>query len=174
MSTSCRPLSLFRSLVLFSLLGLAVLVLIGPVLAIVGVLLPFALIGLLAWGGYRLLARLRRRIWARKGEREIVRVAELNPEPPLEVVALETPAPAPAPRPRAWRTVGYVLAEMVCGAAVGASLAVLAAWQQDSSFEFVPIGAGIGAVVGFVVGGARPSQPHEAQPVTPAAQGRAA
>jgi hypothetical protein len=48
---------------------------------------------------------------------------------------------------------------------VGGGLAALAGWQQGAELELVPLGAGIGAVVGFIVGGGRPALPErEAQP----------
>jgi hypothetical protein len=42
----------------WTVLGFGVLLVIGPVLAVVGTILPFALIGFLSWAGYRAVQRL--------------------------------------------------------------------------------------------------------------------
>lgn len=42
----------------WTVLGFVVLLLIGPVLAIVGTILPFALVGFLSWAGYRAIRRV--------------------------------------------------------------------------------------------------------------------
>jgi hypothetical protein len=156
-----HPLGLLRSLASLSLLGLAVVVLIGPVLAIAGVLLPFAVIGALAWGAYRLVRWLGWRVW--RGRRRHVVI--LPKEPELALVA-EEPSADPAPRPtrlrRGLRTALNVIFEVGCGAALGLGLALLAGWQTGVVLEYAPLGAVIGAVVGFVVGGSRPFSGQEA------------
>src|SRR4051794_39869829 len=75
MFTSSRPLDVLRSLVYLALLGFAVTVLVGPAVAVAGALLPFALIGALAWGGYRFSRAALRRIW---GERPGLVVQEVE------------------------------------------------------------------------------------------------
>ncbi len=49
-----RAAGLFRQIVLITVIGFLVVVLAGPVLTVVGVLLPFALVGLLVWIPIRL------------------------------------------------------------------------------------------------------------------------
>src|SRR4051794_6575463 len=132
-----------RSFVWLSLLGLAVLVLIGPVLAVVGTLLPFALVGLLAWGGYRGVKGLAARL--RAGQR-LPRLVGRDEKPILAAL------PAPQQSRGRFSQALWVVAEVCCGALVGGGLAALAGWQQGMGFDLVALGTGIGAVVGFLVG----------------------
>jgi hypothetical protein len=159
MFNSSRPLAVLRSLAYLVLLGLAVTVLVGPAVAVAGALLPFALIGALAWGGYRSSRAALRRL---RGERQ----------GPVVHEGEAAPGVAPAPLPRAVaerpirrargrsgslaRTGWYVVVEVCCGAALGAALCVLANWQAGPGAGHPALGAAIGAVVGFVVGGSRP------------------
>jgi hypothetical protein len=170
----CRthPLGLLRSLASLSLLGLAVVVLIGPVLAIVGVLLPFAIIGALAWGVHRVVRNVTWRVWRRQ------RVHVLQQKEPMDALVVEEVPAEPAPRPSqlrsAMRSAVHVLVEVVSGTALGLGLAMLAGWQMGMPFEYAPLGAAIGAVVGFVVGGSRPQGAQEAVEDGPRAAVRAA
>ncbi|MFO0845394.1 MAG: hypothetical protein U0797_23925 [Gemmataceae bacterium] len=59
------------------------------------------------------------------------------------------------------RAAMHVAVEVGCGAAVGAALGVLVDWQGGAGPEHVLLGAAIGAVVGFVVGGSRPGDAAE-------------
>jgi hypothetical protein len=159
------PLGVLRSLVYLSLLGFAVTVLIGPAVAVAGTLLPFALIGGLAYGGYRLAALAVRRI---RGERlPVVRVEEaapVRPEPVLFCPEAEEPLAAkrqPGRMGRLARSAIHVGIEVGCGAALGAALCVLAEWQGGPGAAHPALGAAIGAVVGFVVGGSRPRDAAE-------------
>jgi hypothetical protein len=154
-----RPLGLLRTLVCLSLIGLAVTVLIGPVLAVLGVLLPFALIGGLAWGGYHAGCMLLRRL--RGDRRPVVFKDEAPASTPLPMIdsrVAQGPAPVhPMRRLGALARTGlHLFVEVGCGAALGAGLAVLADWQSSASIERVLLGAGIGAIVAFVVGGSPP------------------
>ncbi len=158
MFSSTRPIDVLRSVVCLSLLGVAVLVLIGPVLAIAGVLLPFVLIGGLAWGAYRFSRRLVRRL---RGGRARVEAKEvvLSPRPAPVIfhpAREERPAPRRPSRFRSMvRTAMHVGVEVGCGAALGAALSVLVNWQVGTGIEHPALGAAIGAIVGFVVGGTR-------------------
>jgi hypothetical protein len=159
MSCCSRSSSLLGSFVKLSLLGLAVLVLIGPALAVGGVLLPFALIGVLAWGVYRGGAALRRGFRGRRSRLAVV----------------EAPAPQPPSRLASFtRRAAYLFFEVGCGAALGAGLAVLADWQTSASVEHVLTGAGIGAVVAFVVGGTRAERARDEAEEGPAPASQAA
>jgi hypothetical protein len=165
-----RPLGVLRSLVCLTLIGVAVTVLIGPVLTIGGVLLPFVVIGALAWGGYRLSRAVVLRLSGRR-ERLVVIEERLIPReqrpvpPPVQAPvvrpvmvmdALPVSGSRPASRLRSLaRTAMHVVIEVACGAALGAALAVVVDWQTVTRVEHAALGAAIGAVVGFVVGGSR-------------------
>jgi hypothetical protein len=159
MFSSSRPLGLLRSAVYLSLLGIAVIVLIGPALAVAGVLLPFALIGGLAWGAYRFSRTLVRRV---RGDRSRCEVKEVAASPgPIPALFRPSWEERPASRRPGRlgsmvRTAMHVGFEVGCGAALGAALSILADWQTGSGIEHSALGAAIGAVVGFVVGGTRP------------------
>jgi hypothetical protein len=172
-----RSFGVLRSLVCLALLGVAVIVLIGPVLAILGVLLPFAIIGALAWAGYRLFQVVFRR--ERSRQRALVLLKDDPPARPTPPSVVLAPAPVvavaekrPVPhRPSRLRSLArsafHVAVEVGCGAAVGGALAVVA-WQSGAAMQSgaaieqqVALGAAIGAVVGFVVGGSRPAQAGE-------------
>jgi hypothetical protein len=176
MFRSTRPLHLLRSVVCLILLGVAVTFLFRPALIVAGVLLPFALVGALTWGAYRLCRGIVRR--ARRGRSRIGAVEEVatvvppptrpsSQEPPAlaacEVIEerrepVDLPArieepPAPRRLRSMARTAFHVGVEVGCGAALGAALSVLADWQFGTGIEFPAMGVAIGAVVGFVVGG---------------------
>jgi hypothetical protein len=157
-----RPLGVLRSVICLALLGFAVTVLIGPVLAVVGFLLPFALIGALAWVCYRFGRGLIQRVVRRRRARLVlVDAPPAHVEEPvvLQTVAEDKVVPRPPSRLRSLaRSSLHVAVEVCCGAALGAALAVVADWQTGAGIEHVALGAAIGAVVGFVVGGSR-SQP---------------
>ena len=158
MFNSSRPLDVLRSVICLTLLGVGVMVFIGPALAVAGTLLPFVLTGALTWGVYRFTRTLIRRV--------------RNGRQPIEVIDV-APAPTPAPaifrpvveeqprrsRPRRFgafmRTAMHIGVEVGCGAALGAALSVLVDWQTGAGIERPVLGAIIGAVVGFVVGGTR-------------------
>jgi hypothetical protein len=156
-----RRLGVLRSLMGLALMGFAVTVLIGPVLAVLGVLLPFAMIGALAWVGFRVGRVLVRRI---RGRRTRLVLVDSPPAPSVDHVDFrpavgELPIVRPPSRLRALtRSTLQVAVEVGCGAILGAALAVLMDWQSGSGIEHPTLGAIIGAVVGFVVGGSR-SQP---------------
>jgi hypothetical protein len=147
-----------RTLLCLALLGFAVIVLVGPVLAILGVLLPFAIVGALAWVGFRFGRALTRR-W--RGQRARLVMVDVRPTPehrPIVVSTVEEPRAAARSASRIGRmgaTTMHVAAEMTCGAALGAALAILVDWQSGAGVEHAALGALIGSVVGFVVGGSR-------------------
>ena len=164
MSCCSQPFGMVRTLVCLALLGVAVIVLIGPALAVAGVLLPFAVIGALSWGGYRFGQSLLNRARVRK-ERLIIVDARPEPRPSPAVVrpvmnALPVVRP-PSRLRRLTRSASYVLVEVGCGTAHGAAMAVIVDWQTSARIEHAALGAAIGAVVGFVVGGSRPHSARE-------------
>ena len=155
MFRSTRPLHLLRSVVCLSLLGVAVVALSGPALAVAGTVLPFALVGGLTWGAYRLCRALVRRVFARRTRPAVVD-GPASPDP--IPVACRAPKEArPGRFGSMLRAAVYVGVEVGCGAALGAALSVLADWQIGTGIEFPAFGLFIGAVVGFVVGGMRPT-----------------
>ena len=160
MFNSARPLHILRSLVFLSLIGFAVLVLIGPVVAIAGAVVPFALIGGLAWGGYRVTGRMVRRL---RGDRSRLVVKAVDEVPVLyRPVVEERPARRRPSRIGSFaKTCVRIGVEMGCGAALGAVLGVLFDWQSGTGFEHAALGTAIGAVVGFVVGGYQPQSESE-------------
>jgi hypothetical protein len=160
-----RLTDLLRTFLSLSLLGFAVVVLIGPALAILGVLLPFALIGALALVLYWAVRALLRWLCGRRLRRMPKGEIEQGIRLPVlaDALAVEEAPPAatihqPSRLRSALRTALQITVEVVCGAALGAGLALLIDWQTGGGFERVALGASIGAVVGFVLGGSRRSQ----------------
>lgn len=127
----------------FAVLGLVAIVAVGPVVGIVGVLLPFAVIGLVAFAGYRLVGRLFGR--RRAAIPPLPAVAEPAPHQVAEVEPVrEEPA-----RPRR----GRVVVEVLCGGLVGGLVAAAVTWQAPELLGTVVPAVVAGAVVGYVVGG---------------------
>jgi hypothetical protein len=143
-------------------LGLAAAAL-GVVVALLGVALPFIVIGALGYGPYLLV-----RWMFGKSERKAVAnarraIPESQPVPQPEIMlAVERRSPAPKER-RPRSTIARVLGEVFCGALVGGVLGAVTVvgpvndWQMSALLNYSALGAGIGAVVGFVVGGPRPT-----------------
>lgn len=146
--------SLFRKAVSYSLLGFLVITLVGPIVAILGTLLGFAIIGLITWPLVRVTWLL------------VVGSGDKAKQP---AVAVSTPAPAHCEkrpcaidrphRRAAWRWLGDqtrfaggVLFEVACGALVGASLGLLAGWNSASPEQYLGISAAVGAFLGILVG----------------------
>ncbi len=162
-------LHLLGKLAYFSVLGFLAIMLAGPIVGVVGTLLPFALVGGLIYGGYHGALRLARR-W-RKSPRD------LDVPPPelrrTEPVAIPRPEPIPVrvpvredvPRPSRLRRFGRVMQEMVCGALVAGSVAAAFTWQAPGMGETVGAALLAGAVVGFVVGRSVPEATRASQPV---------
>jgi hypothetical protein len=131
-----------------ALLGFVVMMLVGPMLAVVSVLASFALIGMIFWLPLRLLGcgrpvewgRVRnasQRYWGtvRTGYHRVHGVFQQHP------IYLERAR-------EAGRFMGRVFRETVCGTLVGGMLGLLAALQ--TSFHPRPLVLGLG--VGFIVG----------------------
>src|SRR5581483_11290305 len=60
---------ILRKIVLFTILGFLAIILIGPVLTVLGVILPFALVGFLMWLPFRLLVQRKEINWSGLPER---------------------------------------------------------------------------------------------------------
>jgi hypothetical protein len=166
--------SMIQKLLVPAVWGLAAIVLIGPILAVIGVLLPFAIIGIVARGGYR---EFRRQFWPEARSRAQVPSAsagtpekERDPRPqrlrqpehpPQEAIRTSPPHRAPcAARFRAASRMWF-LVEVVCGAFVGGALAFLAAEGQPARDFYVVLGAVIGAAVGFGAARGKPCSTKE-------------
>jgi hypothetical protein len=140
-------------------LGLAAAAL-AVVVAIVGLVLPFVVIGGLAYAPYLLVRHLFGK--PKQPTAEVRRVLpEIRPSRPATVgIPVERPAP-PRPERRVRSTVARVAAEVFCGALVGGVLGAIALigasndWRTGALLDYSALGAGVGAVVGFVVGGPR-------------------
>jgi hypothetical protein len=152
--------AVLRSLFYFTALGFAAVVLIGPVAAVVGTALPFALIGVLVWGLVRGLRRwsgnFRRTAADRRAPLPVLPVAG-HPAPrafPHGVQAARDFGPVRPVRQERVRARGRRFSEMISGALVGALLAWLAVGSVDGTLA---AGALAGAALGFVTG--RPRQP---------------
>jgi hypothetical protein len=147
-------LHLLGKLAYFAVLGFVAIVLVGPVVGVVGTLLPFAIVGGLVYAGYRSVDRMVRGKRKTLRELDVAPVVIKRPEP----IEVKRPEPVAAkvreetPRPGRLRRVGRVMQEMVCGALVAGSVAAAFTWQSPGMGETVGAALLAGAVVGFVVG----------------------
>jgi hypothetical protein len=155
----------FSKLAALAFVGLAVVLLIGPVLAVLGVLFAFAVIGWLACLGYyglrqalgrrdfhQELSSAREAVWAagRRGRRLVaggvpwcgarVTACRARLHRVSEAVKVHFPA------------VATVLVEALCGAVVGAMLGLMVNLQAPGPNYFVLIGGLSGAAAGLGVG----------------------
>jgi hypothetical protein len=138
------------------------------VLGVVIAALPFVVVGALGYGPYLMVRRSlgypRRPVTA-----EVRRVVPEVPRVRPVAAAVEVPSStARTRRPRG--VVVRVLSEVFCGAMVGGVVGAVAMlgpapdWHiTGKMLDCAALGAGIGAVVGFVVGGPRPT-PTEKTP----------
>jgi hypothetical protein len=147
-------------LLALSLVGLAAIMLVGPVLAVLGVLLPFALIGWLACLAYlglrqalggrdihKELSSAREAAWAagRRGRRVVSGFG-------TRVTAFRARLHRAGEVVRSWApAVTGALRETLCGAVVGAMLGLMATFQAPGPNYFVLIGGLSGAVAGLGV-----------------------
>lgn len=142
----------FGKLAYFAMVGFMGIVLVGPVVGVVGALLPFAAVGLAVYGIYHGVRRLI--VGKQEVPKELVLVpVEVKvPEPIVEPVLLRDEVPTPG----RLRRVGRVIQEMFCGAVVAGAVAAAFCWQTPGMGETISVAVAAGAVVGFVVGGALP------------------
>src|SRR5262245_23341894 len=145
-------------LVYFSAIGVLFLTLIGPVLGILGTLLPFAIIGALVWGADRGV----RRLVVGKGDASPTVVPVEVSNPPLVVSEVREERPR-----RGWlaRT-GRVVLEVLSGAVVAGAVAAAFSWGTPAAAETVVTAVLVGGAVGFLVGS--PSKPDAANELRPA------
>jgi hypothetical protein len=156
--------SVFRKFGYFAFMGVAALILAGPViallslvisliLAVLSILVPFAVIGLLIWLPIRILSGNPSKAWteARKAGGVLWR-SVLRPPLQLGKRLFSWFGNAfGASRGRA-QQVGGILMETTCGAAVGALLGVAAGMGKEEMYADAGLAAAVGAVVGLFVG----------------------
>jgi hypothetical protein len=138
-----------RKLTFLSVLGFLAMVLLGPVLAILGVMLSFAVLGLVVWVPIRVLMFGRPLEWDRWGQtgkkycgavfRGCNRISSQFHSG--GGVVLEKASAA-------GRFLGTILRETACGALVGAMLGLL----QGAQGSFQPRTVGLGVLIGAGVG----------------------
>jgi hypothetical protein len=144
---------IIRKVALLTLLGFLVVFLTGPVLTVLGVILPFALVGLLVWLPFRLFVQRRAINWSslpgKAGQvlREVLAI-------PVQIVGFVFTAIAALLR----LVVGAIglglriLLPAVAGALLfGVLGAIGGATHQDAEFRIpaaILIGAGLGALYG--------------------------
>jgi hypothetical protein len=180
-----------RRIVLWTFLGLATVVLIGPVMAVVGTVLPFTLIGVLVWltarGVHRLVARFRgsaasdKLAQVRANLPEVARSArqavehgirkcrEFGPavcEGAREVVqrgARQAREVVPVIRGGAQRLRehGRVLWRVATEVVCGSLAGALLCWYAAGPGEVVAVGAAAGAALGLLTSGLGRSKPRE-------------
>jgi hypothetical protein len=165
--------SLLRSLCWFTALGFLTLALIGPTMAVVGTLLPFALIGALVWTGWRMAKRLVGRLRGKvpqdlaalnvlpqvgRGAQKVLQQG-IQQCKTLGPVVCQHVQDAGEKVVRGGRAVGYRLVER--GRAIGHRLVeafyggltgALLAWAAvGAADETMGVGAAVGAVAGFLI-----------------------
>jgi hypothetical protein len=174
MYRSCCSAGAFGKVAHLAMLGVGILfvgpialgigaTLLGVVVAILGAAVPFVLIGAIAYGPYVLV----RRMLGHNRQPVVLDARRAVPRPqPIQLPVVEIPVERPmsAPRrPRQRGVVARVAGEVFCGALVGGVLGAVTVlgpvgdWQMSALLNYSALGAGIGAVVGFVVGGPRPA-----------------
>jgi hypothetical protein len=147
-----------RKVALLTVVGFLVVFLIGPALTLIGVVLPFALVGFLVWLPFRLLVQKRQINWSgvpRRAGEAVRTVLTL----PLRIVAFVGSVLF-----RLLRLVGGVIGfalRIIFPTVAGAFLfAVLGAiggvTHQDAEFR-IPAAALIGAAIGLLYGAFRTS-----------------
>ncbi|HEV3085537.1 MAG TPA: hypothetical protein VGY66_37635 [Gemmataceae bacterium] len=147
---------ILRKAAIITLVGFLVITLAGPLLTIAGVLLPFALVGLLVWIPFRGIMMWKQGGWSAVGDtvkRGLGRMVAI----PAWIVARAFGAVAFV-LGSAFSLVGFVLGlilPVLLGTVGGAVLGLIGGMEhQDADFR-VPAGALIGAVVGLLAGALR-------------------
>jgi hypothetical protein len=144
--------AILRKLAFLALIGFLVVVLAGPILAMLGVLVSFALIGLLVWMPIRTMLygkpfewsqvkavsrKLGTPVWA--GCHRITGGALGHGKPVLEKVQATG------------RFLGMIFREAACGALVGALLGMVLGPESSVPSQPALLGAGLGALLGTLV-----------------------
>jgi hypothetical protein len=159
-----RASSVLRKFGYFAFMGLAALLLAGPLLgivvalfslfvAMVSLLAPFAVIGLLVWVPIRVLSGNPRKAWdeARQAGGTLWNSVLKPPMARGKRMCSWAGGAFGSTRGRA-EQVGGMLVETTCGAAVGALLGIAAGIASQEFVADAGMGAAAGAVVGMFVG----------------------
>ncbi|HEV3116903.1 MAG TPA: hypothetical protein VGY58_07625 [Gemmataceae bacterium] len=173
MNNCCPFAHIMRKILFFALMGVAVVFLTGPVVAVISFvvsaglfvfffLLPFALLGFLIWLPIRLICG--RGASARK---TLVRTTQIMGHAAFVMPArtcghLQARARTLGDRIHALTSfIGAVFVEAASGALVGAMVGAIAGWQTGVLSVSIPAGAVIGLGLGVIVGTSRLRQTPE-------------
>jgi hypothetical protein len=158
-----------RKVALLTLVGFLVVFLIGPVITLIGVVLPFALVGLLVWLPFRVFIQRRRINWSGLPEKA-GRAARTVLLFPVRVVAFVLSAIFGLLR-LVGGLLGFALRILI--PAVGGALlfavlgAIGGATHADAEFR-IPAAALIGAVIGGLYGAFRTKEARKVIVLQPA------
>jgi hypothetical protein len=162
---------ILRKAAIITLVGFLAITLAGPLLTIAGVLLPFAVVGLLVWIPFRGIMMWKQGGWPAVGEtvkRGLGRVVAI----PAWIIGRAFGAVAFV-LGSAFSLVGFVLGlilPVLLGTVGGAVLGFIGGMEhQDADFR-VPAGALIGATVGLLAGALRSKPVRTVVVVRPAPQ----
>jgi hypothetical protein len=150
---------ILRKVALLTLLGFLIVFLIGPVLTLVGIILPFALVGLLVWVPFRLFIQKREVNWSRlpKKAGQVIRTVLTIP---IRIIAYVGYA-AKGLLLLVAGVIGFALRIIVPAVAGAFLFALLGAiggvTHQDAEFR-IPAAALIGATIGALYGAFRARQ----------------
>jgi hypothetical protein len=147
---------LFRKVFLLSILGLAAVVLVGPVVAVVATLLPFALVGFAVWFVGRSLAGGRLVAWAtaREAGQRLYRGVVVAPGRLAGRGWQGAKAVAHGTTRGLMRFAGFtgrVFFEGLAGASVGGILGAIGGGRYGDADIRVPLGLAAGALIGVLV-----------------------
>jgi hypothetical protein len=158
----------FGQLCSWAAVGFVAVLLIGPVAALVSVLLalvvtvlalllPFVAIGFLVWGGYQVISRTPQSAWhnIRHAGKDVAKVMVVTPFQVCRGACVGTVNATRAVLERSWYTlgmIGRILLDALCGGAVGALLGSISMSDNvQDSVRVVVIATALGAVTGALV-----------------------
>jgi hypothetical protein len=148
--------------------GFVAVILIGPVIALLSallavvvtllaVVLPFAIIGFLVWGGYQVVSQTPHSAWKniRQAGEDMAKVLVLTPFKVCKGACVGTVNVSKAVLQRSWATlavVGRILFDALCGGAVGALLgSITISDNAQESVRVIVIATILGAITGAIV-----------------------
>jgi hypothetical protein len=143
---------MMRKLILWAFLGFMAILFVGPVIAAVATLLPFALLGFCIWLPVHLFHNGRRsRAWpyVERARQRCVRTAEAVGAASVSLVRDRCQAGVSIRS--VVRRLGAFLVETLSGAGVGALLVLLAEPEHVPPGPLVVVGALVGGLVGVLV-----------------------